>query len=68
MCVNREFLSKPRRTSQNGPTEVRLIRDNSHCWPVRLLCRVLDVHPSGLNVWLQEPHSQRHQPGLMLTG
>jgi putative transposase len=23
------------------------IRDNSCCWPVRLLCRVLDVHPSG---------------------
>ncbi|VCX31942.1 Putative transposase (identified by ISEscan HMM) [Escherichia coli] len=23
------------------------IRDNTCCWPVRLLCRVLDVHPSG---------------------
>jgi len=22
-------------------------RDNARCWPVRLLCRVLDVHPSG---------------------
>ncbi|WP_252967010.1 DDE-type integrase/transposase/recombinase, partial [Shigella flexneri] len=27
------------------------------CWPVRLLCRVLDVHPSGFYAWLQQPHS-----------
>ncbi|WP_171766440.1 DDE-type integrase/transposase/recombinase, partial [Shigella flexneri] len=33
------------------------IRDNSCCWPVRLLCRVLDVHPSGFYAWLQQPHS-----------
>lgn len=44
------------------------IRDNSHCWPVRLLCRVLDVHPSGFYVWVQEPHSQRHLADQMLTG
>ncbi|HFW4738564.1 TPA: IS3 family transposase [Salmonella enterica subsp. enterica serovar Montevideo] len=44
------------------------IRDNSCCWPVRLLCRVLDVHPSGFYAWLQQPHSQRHQAGLRLTG
>lgn len=44
------------------------IRDNSCCWPVRLLCRVLDVHPSGFYVWLQQPHSQRHQADLRLTG
>ncbi|WP_080930684.1 IS3 family transposase, partial [Klebsiella variicola] len=32
-------------------------------------CRVLDVHPSGFYVWLQEPHSQRrHQADQMLTG
>ncbi|WP_252977560.1 DDE-type integrase/transposase/recombinase, partial [Shigella flexneri] len=31
------------------------IRDNSCCWPVRLLCRVLDVHPSGFYAWLQQP-------------
>ncbi len=28
------------------------IRDNTCCWPVRLLCRVLDVHPSGFYAWL----------------
>ncbi|WP_201477343.1 IS3 family transposase [Escherichia coli] len=44
------------------------IRDNSCCWPVRLLCRVLDVHPSGFYAWLQPPHSQRHQADLRLTG
>ncbi|EQA1693528.1 IS3 family transposase [Enterobacter hormaechei] len=44
------------------------IRDNSRCWPVRLLCRVLDVHPSGFYFWLQQPHSQRHQTDQMLTG
>ncbi|EKK1838506.1 TPA: IS3 family transposase [Klebsiella variicola] len=44
------------------------IRDNSSCWPVRLLCRVLDVHPSGFYAWLQQPHSQRHQVDLRLTG
>ncbi|KAA6050457.1 IS3 family transposase [Pantoea sp. Bo_7] len=44
------------------------IRDNSSCWPVRLLCRVLNVHPSGFYAWLQQPHSKRHQVNLRLTG
>ncbi|MDM3002523.1 IS3 family transposase [Citrobacter sp. CK188] len=44
------------------------IRDNSCCWPVRLLCRVLNVHPSGFYTWLQQPHSPRHQADLRLTG
>ncbi|HHC1547755.1 TPA: IS3 family transposase [Klebsiella pneumoniae] len=44
------------------------IRDNTCCWPVRLLCRVLDVHPSGFYAWLHQPHSQRHQADLRLTG
>ncbi|WP_333010464.1 IS3 family transposase [Kluyvera sichuanensis] len=44
------------------------IRDNTCCWPARLLCRVLDVHPSGFYAWLQQPHSQRHQVDLRLTG
>ncbi|EDV7511737.1 IS3 family transposase [Salmonella enterica subsp. enterica serovar Monschaui] len=44
------------------------IRDNTHCWPVRLLCRILDVHPSGFYAWLQQPHSQREQANQMLTG
>ena len=44
------------------------ILGNTCCWPVRLLCRVLDVHPSGFYAWLQQPHSQRHQADLRLTG
>ncbi|CAD5789279.1 transposase insF for insertion sequence IS3A/B/C/D/E/fA [Escherichia coli] len=44
------------------------IRDNSRCWPVCLLCRVLDVHPSRFYFWLKQPHSQRHQTDQMLTG
>ncbi|HCN5474252.1 TPA: IS3 family transposase [Escherichia coli] len=44
------------------------IRDNARCWPVRLLCRVLDVDPSGFYAWLQQPHSQRHRADLRLTG
>ncbi|EBS9006799.1 IS3 family transposase [Salmonella enterica] len=44
------------------------IRDNTRCWSVRLLCRVLDVHPSGFYAWLQQPHSQREQANQMLTG
>ncbi|EBQ8978954.1 IS3 family transposase [Salmonella enterica subsp. enterica serovar Albany] len=44
------------------------IRDNTRCWPVRLLCRVLDVHPSGFYAWFQQPHSQREQANQMLTG
>ncbi|HIG7360923.1 TPA: IS3 family transposase [Klebsiella pneumoniae] len=44
------------------------IRDNTRCWPVRLLCRVLDVHPSGFYAWFKQPYSQRHQVDLRLTG
>ncbi|EBH6783908.1 TPA_asm: IS3 family transposase, partial [Salmonella enterica subsp. enterica serovar Java] len=44
------------------------IRDNARCWPVRLLCRVLDVHPSGFYAWFKQPYSQRHQVDLRLTG
>ncbi|WP_000015556.1 IS3 family transposase [Shigella flexneri] len=65
----RDILKKDRGVLRKA---VRLryafIRDNSCCWPVRLLCRVLDVHPSGFYAWLQQPHSQRHQADLRLTG
>lgn len=44
------------------------MRDNSHSCSVRLLCRFLGVHLSGFYVWLQQPHSQRHQADQILTG
>ncbi|EKI3875843.1 IS3 family transposase [Escherichia coli] len=44
------------------------IRDNCRCWPVRLLCRVLDAHPSGFYAWFKQPYFQRHQVDLRLTG
>ncbi|MEB6586896.1 IS3 family transposase [Klebsiella quasipneumoniae] len=44
------------------------IRDNSRCWPVRQLCRVLNVHPCGFYAWFKQPYSQRHQVDLRLTG
>jgi putative transposase len=43
-----------------GRLRYAFIRDNSCCWPVRLLCRGLNVHPSGFYTWLQQPHSPRH--------
>ncbi|WNI84996.1 IS3 family transposase [Citrobacter portucalensis] len=65
----RDILKKPRGVLRKA---VRLryafIRDNSRCWPVRLLCRVLDVHPSGFYAWFKQPYSQRHQVDLRLTG
>ncbi|EMV4311607.1 IS3 family transposase [Escherichia coli] len=67
--MENEILKKPRGVLRKT---VRLryafIRDNARCWPVRLLCRVLDVHPSGFYAWLQQPHSQRHRADLRLTG
>ncbi|WP_231123730.1 IS3 family transposase [Citrobacter freundii] len=64
----RDILKKPRVLRKAVRLRYAFIRDNSCCWPVRLLCRVLDVHPSGFYAWLQQPHSQRHQADLRLTG
>lgn len=33
------------------------IRDNAETWPVRLLARLLEVHPSGYYAWLQQPET-----------
>ena len=37
-------------------------------WPVRWLCRLLDVHPSGYYAWRRQPHSQRAITDWRLTG
>ena len=36
--------------------------------PVRQLCRIFDVHPSGFYAWLQEPASRRARRDVELTG
>uniref|UniRef100_UPI003F50EF6D IS3 family transposase n=1 Tax=Escherichia coli TaxID=562 RepID=UPI003F50EF6D len=64
----RDNIKKSRILRKAVRLRYAFIRDNSCCWPVRLLCRVLDVHPSGFYAWLQQPHSQRHQADLRLTG
>ncbi|MBD2794181.1 hypothetical protein [Xenorhabdus szentirmaii] len=33
------------------------IHENAEIWPVRLLARLLDIHPSGYYVWLQQPEA-----------
>ena len=44
------------------------IKDNSDSWPVRWLCKMLDVHPSGYYAWHNQPHSKRHKANQRLIG
>lgn len=44
------------------------IRDNSGAWPVRWLCRMLEVHPSGYYAWCRQPRSTRSKADERLTG
>ena len=44
------------------------IRTNSTVWPVRWLCRLLEVHPSGYYAWLKQPYSARTIVNQRLTG
>lgn len=37
-------------------------------WPVRKLCRLLDVHPSGFYSWLKTPKSSRSITEQRLSG
>jgi len=43
------------------------IRTHSHVWPVRLLCRLLDVHPSGYYAWRNMTRSKRRVADDRLT-
>ena len=42
----------------------------THCsaWPVRRLCRLLEVHPSGYYAWLREPKSKQVRANERLLG
>ena len=44
------------------------IRTNSTVWPVRWLCRLLEVHPSGYYAWLKHPRSAGTIVNQRLTG
>ncbi|MGX2954539.1 IS3 family transposase [Shewanella algae] len=44
------------------------IKDHRGSWPVRWLCDMLDVHPSGYYAWSKQPHSVRDRANRRLTG
>ena len=44
------------------------IRAESKTWPVRALCDLFDVHPSGYYAWLNKPRSKRSVANERLTG
>jgi putative transposase len=44
------------------------IRANSTVWPVRWLCRLLEVHPSGYYAWQKHPRSAGTIVNQRLTG
>jgi len=44
------------------------IRANSTAWPVRWLCRLLEVHPSGYYAWQKHPRSAGTIVNQRLTG
>ena len=44
------------------------IRAHSDSWPVRRLCWLFDVHPSGYYAWCKQPRSVRAKANNRLTG
>jgi putative transposase len=44
------------------------VRAHNSTWPVRRLCRLLEVHPSGYYAWCREPDSRRALANQRLTG
>ncbi|PIW60367.1 IS3 family transposase [Shewanella sp. CG12_big_fil_rev_8_21_14_0_65_47_15] len=44
------------------------IKEHSDRWPVRWLCNMLDVHPSGFYAWSKLPSSKRDKANRRLTG
>lgn len=44
------------------------IREHSKNWPVRWLCSMLDVHPSGYYAWRHQPRSKKAKADERLTG
>lgn len=46
----------------------KFIRDHAERWPVRLMCRVLDVSASGYYAWRNHPESARTRANRTLLG
>ena len=44
------------------------IRENCATWPIRLMCRVLEVSASGYYAWRKRPESPRKQANKKLLG
>jgi transposase InsO family protein len=44
------------------------IRDHAGRWPIRLMCRVLEVSPSGYYAWRNRPESARARANRALLG
>jgi len=44
------------------------IRTHRTVWPVRWLCRLLEVHPSGYYAWQKQPRAARSVVNQRLTG
>jgi putative transposase len=46
----------------------KFIRDHTGRWPVRLMCRVLEVSASGYYAWRNRPESARARANRTLLG
>ena len=44
------------------------IRQHSKSWPIRRLCWLFNVHPSGYYAWCKQPRSAREKVNQRLTG
>jgi len=44
------------------------IKEHKDCWPVRKLCRLLEVNPSGFYAWLKNPRSKRQKRDVRQAG
>ncbi|GAA5162102.1 IS3 family transposase [Viridibacterium curvum] len=44
------------------------IETHQHFWPIRRMCKVKQVHPSGYYAWQAQPHSARSQDDQRVQG